>query len=112
MAVYRTYPALMTRVAYTVVATLPDADLAREYTDWLTGGHAAAVVAAGAERACVIRIEEPEEPIRVEARYEFSSRGALDTYLRDHAPALRAEGLARFGPETGIRLARSIGTIL
>jgi hypothetical protein len=30
-------------------------------------------------------------------RYRLRDRAALDDYLRDHAPRMRAEGLARFG---------------
>ena len=30
-------------------------------------------------------------------RYHLESRDALERYLRDHAPRLRADGLARFG---------------
>lgn len=30
-------------------------------------------------------------------RYHLDSRQALSTYLRDHAPALRADATARFG---------------
>ena len=34
-------------------------------------------------------------------------RGALDDYLREHAPRLRAEGLERFGEE-GVRIRRRV----
>lgn len=30
-------------------------------------------------------------------RYRLRDRAALDDYLRDHAPRMRAEGIARFG---------------
>ena len=30
-------------------------------------------------------------------RYHLESREALEQYLRDHAPRLRADGIARFG---------------
>jgi hypothetical protein len=30
-------------------------------------------------------------------RYRLRDRAALDAYLRDHAPRMRAEGIARFG---------------
>jgi antibiotic biosynthesis monooxygenase (ABM) superfamily enzyme len=30
-------------------------------------------------------------------RYRLGDRAALDAYLRDHAPRMRAEGIARFG---------------
>lgn len=30
-------------------------------------------------------------------RYRLADRAAVDAYLRDHAPRLRADGIARFG---------------
>lgn len=96
-------------IAYTVRATLPDAPTLEAYIGWLTGGHASQVLAWGADRAEVVRLEG--EPPRVESRYRFPDRAAFDRYERDHAPALRADGVARFG-QTGIRFERTVGTIL
>lgn len=39
-------------------------------------------------------------------------RACFETYERDHAPRLRAEGLARFPVESGIRYSRSLGEIV
>ena len=81
----------------------------RAYLDWLAGGHAAQVLAGGADRAEVVRLQG--DSLQVETRYRFPDRAAFDRYERDHAPALRADGLARFG-EAGIRFERTVGTIL
>ncbi|MEZ6319076.1 MAG: hypothetical protein R3B49_10050 [Phycisphaerales bacterium] len=102
----------MEAIAYTVRATVPSAGVAEEYVGWLVGGHVAAVVRGGAESGEVVRVSDPAEPIVVEVRYRFPDRGAFDRYEREHAPALRAEGRARFGPERGIVFERTIGTIL
>lgn len=102
----------MGRIAYTVTAELPDAAVRDRYLSWLAEGHVRQVVEAGAESGKVVRIDEPAEPLRVQTRYEFASRADLDRYLRDHAPALRADGLSRFGPETDVRFSRTIGEIL
>ncbi len=102
----------MPPVAYTVVATLPDESTAQEYLDWLRNGHVAAVIRAGASEAIIVRVDDPATPIRVEIRYRFPSREALDRYVRESAPALRAEGLARFPASRGVHLARAIGRIL
>lgn len=102
----------MDRIAYTVTATLPDEAMAREYTAWLLDGHVARVLAAGARSADVVRIENPLPQARVETRYTFPGRAAFDRYLESHAPALRAEGLLRFGPHSGITFERTIGVIL
>ncbi len=97
---------------YTVTATLPDEATASEYIAWLNDGHVQAVVSGGAASAHVIRVEEPAAPIQVETRYVFASREDHDRYLRDHAPRLRAEGLARFGPGRGIAFQRRLGRVV
>lgn len=102
----------MTRIAYTVRATIPDEATAVEYTRWLVDGHVLAVVKAGAVSAEIVRITDPPSPIRVEARYVFSDQAALDRYLRESAPTLRAEGLAKFPPSRGIALERTVGRMV
>jgi hypothetical protein len=102
----------MAAIAYTVTATLPDEQRRAEYIGWLEDGHVDAVIAAGARSAMIVSVEEPVEPPRVHTRYIFSTREALEQYLRLHAPALREEGLRRFGPETGVRFAREVGRVI
>ncbi|MCW5775324.1 MAG: DUF4286 family protein [Phycisphaeraceae bacterium] len=99
----------MSAIVYTVTATLPDRPTAERYLEWLKDGHVDAVVAAGAHSAMIVRVTDPPEPIRVETRYIFPTRRAFEEYLADHAPALRADGAERFGPETGVRFTRSVG---
>lgn len=99
-------------LVYTVTATRPDETTASEYIVWLKGGHVQAVVAGGAASAHVIRVEEPAAPILVEARYLFASTEDYDRYLRDHAPRLRAEGLAKFGPQRGVTFQRRHGRVV
>lgn len=100
----------MNRVSYVVTATLPDETLAREYQQWLLGGHIQRVLAGGASHAEVIRMVEPAVPLRVQARYVFAGRGALDRYIKEFAPALRAEGEAKFGDR--VSLVREVGELL
>jgi hypothetical protein len=100
----------MARVAYTVTASLPDTPTRDLYEAWLLGGHVEQVRAGGAETAQVVRLSEP--PMAVQTRYEFASEAAFERYLRDHAPALRADGLARFGSLSGVSFRREVGTIL
>lgn len=40
------------------------------------------------------------------ARYRLIDQAALDAYLRDHAPRMRADGVARFGDQ--VRASRRI----
>lgn len=119
-------------VAYTVIASLPSAEVADEYVYWLLNGHIQAVLGAartaagpstaGPLRAEVIRLDAQPTgsaagtsptagAAQIEVRYTFPSRGVLEIYLRDHAPGLRADGLARFGPERGVVFRRTIGEL-
>lgn len=100
----------MARVAYTVTATLPDEPTRDRYEQWLTGGHVQAVMAGGASSAQVIRLTD--RPLTVQARYEFPSDEVFQGYLRDHAPQLRAEGLALFATKPAVIFRREVGTIL
>jgi hypothetical protein len=47
----------------------------------------------------------------VETQYVFPSRKAFDTYMRDHAPALRANAQKHFPPESGITFERQVAEI-
>lgn len=97
-------------VRYTVRASFPNADLLQTYIRWLCDGHVQQVIAGGASGAEVIRLDaEPGLEHAAEVRYRFATREALDRYLREFAPALRAEGLAKFGPSTGAAFVRTIG---
>lgn len=87
--------------------------VAERYLHWLVTDHMAKVMHAGAFRAEAVLLDAEAGAAErsVEARYGFLSRAALDAYLRDGAPALRAEGLAAFPVELGVRFDRSIGLI-
>jgi hypothetical protein len=99
----------MPAIAYTVVATLPTSQMRDAYITWLQQGHIDEVVAGGAESGTIVAIDEPSEPIRVEARYVFRTRDAYDRYIQAVSPGLRAKGLALFPPESGIRFERTVG---
>ena len=105
-------PTTPSRVLYSVTATLPDGSIEAMYVRWLCEGHVQAVLGAGAESARVVRIKEPPGLRRVRSEYVFASPDAFDRYVRDAAPALRADGLARFGPGTGVRMEREIASVL
>lgn len=104
----------MTRVCYMVIATLPSAAVAEEYVAWLEDGHVDSVVDGGAHSAMIVRLEPngPSEAPKVMTQYVFSTREMFDRYVREFAPALRAEGLKRFGPDRGVKMERLLGTIV
>lgn len=97
-------------IVYSVTATLPDAATAAEYERWLCGGHIQAVVTGGAVNACVSRVADPRTTIEIEARYLFPNRAAFDKYVAEVAPALRADGVARFGDR--VRFSRRVAEVV
>lgn len=101
----------MMAMAYSVSATCPDEATRDEYVAWLRGGHVDAVIAGGADSATIVVFEGEARP-RAEVRYVFSSRERYERYLREHAPGLRAEGLAKFPPERGVVFARTLGHLV
>lgn len=96
--------------AYTVACTFDDAGVAEEWVAWLRDEHLADVCAAGALDAEVVRLDG--EPPTVEVRYHFADRAAFGRYEAEHAPRLRAEGLARFPLERGLHYRRSTGEVV
>lgn len=104
----------MSAIAYTVIATLPDEPTLDRYIAWLEDGHIDAVINGGAHSAMIIKHDRAtaNDPFRVETRYIFSTRAKLETYEREHAPALRAEGVKLFGSVAGVRFERSLGQVM
>ena len=120
----------MPAILYTVRATCPSIQVRGRFLSWLSPNHIMQVIAGGADSARIIlpdranddAPESPEpaggEPVEsveraavVETQYVFPSRKAFDTYVRDHAPALRADGLKHFPPESGIIFERQVSEI-
>jgi hypothetical protein len=100
-------------IAYTVRCTFDDENVAEEWIAWLREEHLADVRAGGAIDATVVRLDRDEGALLTcEVRYHFASREMLATYEREHAPRLRAEGLAKFPLERGLAYSRSVGEIV
>ncbi len=95
---------------YTVKATFQDQALAEEWLTWLQEGHCKEVCEGGALSAELIVMEGA--PLSYEVRYDFPDRGAFERYEAEHAPRLRAEGLARFPTDRGVSYARTTGALL
>ena len=72
------------------------------HTDWLTWmkqEHIPQVLATGKfEKATLVRVlvEEEMGGVTYSVQYKTNSREALESYYKEHAPKLRAEGLKRF----------------
>lgn len=78
-----------------------DAALRNEYLAWLRGHVAEILALPGFTGAELFEVEPAtaDAPGRTAlcVQYRLADAGALDTYLREHAPRLRADGIARFG---------------
>jgi len=83
-------------VSYAVRVEFNDPAVRDQYAAWITGGHAAAVVAAGALSAEVVALDDGG----LEMRYRFVDRAALAAYQDGPAVALRADGARRFPAES------------
>jgi hypothetical protein len=97
----------MSKIVYSVTATIPDAASAEEYVQWLVDGHVEGVLLGGAETGEVVRLDG--DPIRVETRYVFPSREAFNAYEAGPAAELRADGKRRFPAERGFQFERRVG---
>jgi quinol monooxygenase YgiN len=86
-----------------------DAGLRDEYLAWLREHVAEMLTLPGFTGAEIMqRHEPPAAPGRavITAHYRLQDRAAFDCYLAEHAPRMRAAGLARFGDR--VRAARQV----
>lgn len=101
----------MPQISYSVTATLPDRHAADRYLRWLTEGHVQEVLKGGAHDARVVELES-DHAVQVETTYLFPDRSTYETYVREHAPRLRADGLRRFGEQPGVSFTRRQGSVI
>lgn len=92
-------------IVYAVELELPAA-LRAEYLAWLEG-HVREMLALPGflDAQVMVRTDPPPAPGRfvVAAHYRLRDRAALDAYFAEHAAAMRAAGLARFGDQVQAR---------
>jgi hypothetical protein len=104
--------------SYVVRTVIEDPRVFDGFVAWLRDSHVGDVCMAGARDADLLVMDSPPgEPFVVEAHYRFVSREAFETYEREHAPRLRALGLAelaRLGvePGRGVQFHRATGKAL
>lgn len=96
-------------ISYTVRCQFSDPSVAAEWLDWLTSVHLDDVLAGGAAAASIFEMDAPD--LTYEIRYQFPDRASFKTYEKEHAPALRAEGLQRFPLSRGLTYERTVGEI-
>jgi len=118
----------MPAILYTVRALCRDVPQRGRYLAWLSPNHVIELMKGGATAARIVlplpddrsgqtpagqqagTVPSPASAI-VETHYTFPSRKAFDDYLRLDAPALRADGLKHFPPESGVTYERQVAEI-
>jgi hypothetical protein len=88
---------------YVVRIDFDDPAARDDFVAWLRTRHIQDVLDAGAEAADLV---VHGEALALEIRYRFASRDVFAAYEHDHAPRLRAEGLAFLAGRTA-RFTRS-----
>lgn len=77
-----------------------DAVIESDYRAWLAA-HVAEILSldgfTGATMSDVLDPPPPPGRVHLCVQYRLADAASLDAYLRDHAPRLRAQGIARFG---------------
>ena len=103
----------MPEILYTVRATCPSIQVRGRFLSWLSPNHVAGVLQGGATAVRIVLPDRAGEtaPAVVETQYVFPSRKAYDTYIRDHAPALRTDALKHFPAESGVTWERQVAEI-
>jgi len=103
----------MPAILYTVRATCPSIQVRGRFLSWLSPNHVAEVMQHGATGVRIVLPERASEgaPAPVETQYVFPSRKVFDIYIRDHAPALRADALRHFSTESGVTWERQVAEI-
>jgi hypothetical protein len=87
-----------------------DVAIAAAYRAWLEEHIAEMLALPGFVSAQVHEVVDPLPTagrLGLCVRYQVADLGALETYQREHAPRLRADGLQRFGEE-GVRTRRRV----
>ncbi len=77
-----------------------DREIAEDYRAWLHEHIAEILALPGFVDARTFDVLDPptaDGRIGLCVQYRLTDAAALDVYLRDHAPRLRADGIARFG---------------
>lgn len=103
----------MPRILYTVRASFPSLHVRGRFLSWLAPDHVETVKRGGADSVRITLYDPPTPDGRpaLETEYTFPSRKVFEAYLRDHAPALRADGLKHFPPDSGVTFERRTGEV-
>jgi hypothetical protein len=103
----------MPAILYTVRTICPNLQIRGRYLAWLSPNHVVELMKCGATAVRIVLPDRASDPAPavVETQYTFPSRKAFDDYVRDHAPALRADGLKHFPPDSGITYERQVAEI-
>lgn len=102
----------MSNVLYEVTLQV-ERDIAGDYRAWLHGHVREMLALPGFLDARLSEVDDPApdgDATVFCCHYRLQDAAALDAYLREHAPRMRAEGLERFGQRFNAR--RRVMTVL
>ena len=90
--------------SYSVRCSFSDPSVGQSWLAWLVDEHVDEVLQAGAKSAEIFKVDGGDI---YEIRYRFVSREAFETYEREHADRLRADGLNCFPLDLGLTYSRT-----
>ena len=97
-------------ISYTVRCEFTDECVSQRWVAWIRDEHIQDVIGAGAMSGEIVRMDG--DAIVYEVRYRFADRAIFDSYIANHAPALRDEGLNRFPLGLGLSYTRTVGEVV
>ncbi len=76
-------------------------NIENDYREWLVKHIAEILALPGFIDAQCFDVQEDDKAndVAISVHYQLESQAALDNYFAQHAPRLRAEGVARFGDQ-------------
>lgn len=102
----------MSQILYIVRATCRDAAQRETYRAWLVPHHTDGMLRYDATSVRVTLFDLAEDgTAALEAHYTYPSREAFETYVREHAPAMRGDSAKHFPPDCGIIFERRLGEL-
>ncbi len=105
----------MSTIIYTVTVFIQYRSVEEDWLAWMKNEHIPAIKQAGATEALLIhRDPENENDIGItyDIQYKFDDRGKFETYIEQHAPALRRESYEKFPLTDGFKYSRTSGIVI
>lgn len=86
---------------YEVTIELENVEIEQNYLSWLKTHLQEILTLDGFIEARLYRVASSPKPAWT-VHYTVETRAKLDAYIQNHAPAMRAEGVSRFGNQVSL----------